>query len=88
MGALPKAKSLPPLEQVIVPTFTRGAVSQARPVVVVVAGQPGAGKTQIADLVQAALDRRGGAVRICRDLYKSANSGTPSSSPTTSAPPA
>ncbi|MCY0954245.1 zeta toxin family protein [Streptomyces sp. H27-S2] len=74
MAALPEAESLQELEQVIVPTFTRGAVSQARPVVVVVAGQPGAGKTQIADLVQAALDRRGGAVRICRDLYKSAHS--------------
>ncbi|MGV9248756.1 zeta toxin family protein [Streptomyces sp. NPDC003710] len=37
---------------------------------VVVAGQPGAGKTQIADLVQAVLDRCGGAVRVGRDLYK------------------
>ncbi|MFC8095745.1 zeta toxin family protein [Streptomyces sp. NPDC057301] len=40
---------------------------------VVVAGQPGAGKAQIADLVQAALNRRGGAVRIGRDLYKPAH---------------
>ncbi|MEU6444962.1 zeta toxin family protein [Streptomyces sp. NPDC047046] len=37
---------------------------------VVVAGQPGAGKTRIADLVQAVLDRRGGAVRVGQDLYK------------------
>ncbi|WP_329374927.1 zeta toxin family protein [Streptomyces sp. NBC_01483] len=36
----------------------------------VVGGQPGAGKTQIANLVQAVLDRRGGTVRIGRDLYK------------------
>ncbi|MGW1910334.1 zeta toxin family protein [Streptomyces sp. NPDC002076] len=74
LGPLPEAESLQTLEQVIIPAFTRGAVSQCHPVVVVVAGQPGAGKTQIADLVQAALDRRGGAVRICSDLYKSAHS--------------
>ncbi|MFB7825316.1 zeta toxin family protein [Streptomyces hydrogenans] len=55
------------------PNWTRGAVPQERPVVVVVAGQPGAGKTAIADLVQAALERRGGAVRIGRDLYKPAH---------------
>ncbi|MFD0396433.1 zeta toxin family protein [Streptomyces nogalater] len=61
------------LEQVIIPSVTKGAVHQSRPVVVVVAGQPGAGKTEIADLVQAALDRRGGAVRIGRDLYKPAH---------------
>ncbi len=73
-GALPEAESRQALEQVIVPTFTRGAVPQSHPVVVVVAGQPGAGKTQIADLIQAALNRRGGAVRICSDLYKTAHS--------------
>ncbi|MFD5512133.1 zeta toxin family protein [Streptomyces sp. NPDC127051] len=33
-------------------------------------GQPGAGKTKIADLVQLVLDRRGGSVRVARDLYK------------------
>ncbi|MEU7553158.1 zeta toxin family protein [Streptomyces sp. NPDC044571] len=57
----------------LLPQWTSGAVPQGRPVVVVVAGQPGAGKTQIADLIQAALDRRGGAVRICSDLYKTAH---------------
>ncbi|MFD7094077.1 zeta toxin family protein [Streptomyces xanthophaeus] len=46
---------------------------QRQPVVVFVAGQPGAGKTAVADLVQAALDRRGRAVRIGRDLYKTAH---------------
>ncbi|MFD9047836.1 zeta toxin family protein [Streptomyces zaomyceticus] len=55
------------------PHWTQGAVPQERPVVVVVAGPPGAGKTRVADLIQAALDRRGGAVRICRDLYKNAH---------------
>jgi len=58
------------LTRVILPAWTRGAVRQDRPVVVVVGAQPGAGKTEVADLVQAALDRRGGAVRIGSDLYK------------------
>jgi predicted kinase len=43
---------------------------------VIAGGQPGAGKTTVADLVQAALDRRGGAVRIGRDLYKVALAAT------------
>ncbi len=73
LEALPESESRRVLEQVIIPAATTGAVRQSRPVAVVVAGQPGAGKTAIADLVQAALDRRGGAVRICRDLYKAAH---------------
>ncbi|MET9819772.1 zeta toxin family protein [Streptomyces sp. NPDC006355] len=52
------------LHRVILPAVRQSAVVQARPVVVVVAGQPGAGKTEIADLVQTVLDRRGGAVRV------------------------
>ncbi|MEU1133623.1 zeta toxin family protein [Streptomyces sp. NPDC005900] len=73
LAALSESESRQVLEQVIIPAATTGAVRQSRPVAVVVAGQPGAGKTAIADLVQAALDRRGGAVRICRDLYKAAH---------------
>ncbi|MGW0538155.1 zeta toxin family protein [Streptomyces sp. NPDC003032] len=61
------------LEGVILPAATASAVPQARPVVVIVGGQPGAGKTKVADLVQAALRQRGGAVRIGRDLYKAAH---------------
>ncbi|MGK5629153.1 zeta toxin family protein [Streptomyces sp. URMC 123] len=61
------------LEGIILPAATEGAVRQERPVVVVVGGQPGAGKTGIADLVEAVLDRRGGAVRIARDRYKAAH---------------
>ncbi|MCQ8194638.1 zeta toxin family protein [Streptomyces rugosispiralis] len=61
------------LHQVILPAWTKGAVRQDRPTVVIVGGQPGAGKTAIADLVQAALNRRGGAVRIGSDLYKAAH---------------
>ncbi|MEU7444244.1 zeta toxin family protein [Streptomyces sp. NPDC044780] len=61
------------LERVILPAWTKGAVRQDRPIVVVVGGQPGAGKTAIADLVHAALDARGGAVRVGSDLYKAAH---------------
>ncbi|MGW3563505.1 zeta toxin family protein [Streptomyces sp. NPDC000941] len=61
------------LHQVILPTWTKSAVRQDRPTVVVVGGQPGAGKTAVADIVQAALNRRGGAVRIGSDLYKAAH---------------
>lgn len=76
-GAVPAMLSerehLEVLNRTILPTATRGAVRQQRPVVVVVAGQPGAGKTPVADLVQAVLDQRGGAVRIGQDLYKPAH---------------
>ncbi|TGZ12411.1 hypothetical protein DV517_75060 [Streptomyces sp. S816] len=67
---LPDEKLTDVLKRVILPGATRDAVRQQQPVVVVVAGQPGAGKTRIADLVQAALDRRGGSVRISPDPYK------------------
>lgn len=69
-AVLSERESFHVLHRVILPAATRDAVTQSRPVVVVVAGQPGAGKTRIADLVQAVLDRRGGAVRVGRDLYK------------------
>ncbi|MFF5491545.1 zeta toxin family protein [Streptomyces virginiae] len=61
------------LHRLILPAATKSAVAQEHPVVVVVSGPSGAGKTEVADLVQAALDRRGGAVRIGRDLYKAAH---------------
>ncbi|MEU1350346.1 zeta toxin family protein [Streptomyces sp. NPDC005795] len=70
---LPAGESLDVLQRLILPASTKGAVRQEHPVVVIVGGQPGAGKTEIADLVQACLARRGGAVRICRDLYKPAH---------------
>ncbi|MEV7470863.1 zeta toxin family protein [Streptomyces kronopolitis] len=55
----------------VLPGVLDGAVPQpARPVVVFVAGQPGSGKTMVVDLVHAALQRRGGAVRVDRDAYK------------------
>ncbi|GFH81526.1 hypothetical protein Sgou_61960 [Streptomyces gougerotii] len=61
------------LERVLLPAAAEGTVAQRRPVVVIVGGQPGAGKTKVADLVEAALGQRGGAVRIGRDLYKAAH---------------
>ncbi|MER7688426.1 zeta toxin family protein [Streptomyces sp. NPDC097610] len=63
-GELPRRRRTPPI-------LTSQAVHQQRPVVVAVAGQPGARKTTLADLIAAVLDRRGGAVRVGRDLYKS-----------------
>jgi pantothenate kinase-related protein Tda10 len=54
----------------ILPTWTKDAARQEHPVVVIVCGQPGAGKDLIGDLIQAVLDRRGGAVRIGSHLYK------------------
>ncbi|TXS35430.1 hypothetical protein EAO77_36750, partial [Streptomyces sp. t39] len=70
---LPDRESRAVLRRVILPTAAASAAPQARPVVVFVGGQPGAGKTNAADLVQAALGRRGGSVRIGRDLYKAAH---------------
>ncbi|MFG3532721.1 zeta toxin family protein [Streptomyces sp. NPDC047917] len=53
--------------------WTAGAVAQERPLAVFVAGPPGSGKTTLADLLHASLARRGGAVRIGSDLYKTAH---------------
>ncbi|MGW7579236.1 zeta toxin family protein [Streptomyces sp. NPDC054765] len=64
------------LAGIVLPSVLDGAVPQprtGRPVVVFVAGQPGSGKTLVVDLVHAALQRRGGAVRVDRDAYKDAH---------------
>ncbi|GGY79032.1 ATP/GTP-binding protein [Streptomyces omiyaensis] len=58
------------LAEVIAPKLLAGAVAQEHPVVVFVAGQAGSGKTLVMDLVHAALEQRGGAVRVDRDGYK------------------
>ncbi|MFF9345601.1 zeta toxin family protein [Streptomyces sp. NPDC014734] len=52
------------LHRLILPAAAKKAVRQDQPVVV--GGPPGAGKTAVADLAQAALDHCGGAVRIGR----------------------
>ncbi|MFF7459082.1 zeta toxin family protein [Kitasatospora sp. NPDC008115] len=70
---LSEAESLAVLEGVVLPAATAGAVAQEQPVVVLVAGQPGSGKTTLGDLLHAVLDVRGGAVRIGADLYKAAH---------------
>ncbi|TGG78529.1 Zeta toxin family protein [Streptomyces albus] len=54
----------------VLPGAVHGAVPQEHPVVVFVAGQAGSGKTAVMDLVQTALQPRGGAVRVDRDAYK------------------
>nr|WP_272923294.1 zeta toxin family protein [Streptomyces sp. SID5606] len=72
-AVLPARESRAVLRRVILPAAAASAVPQARPVVVFVGGQPRTGKTNTADLVSAALRRRGGSVRIGRDLYKAAH---------------
>ncbi|MFJ2419950.1 zeta toxin family protein [Streptomyces brevispora] len=57
----------------ILPAWTRGAVPQDRPVVVIVAGPAGSGKSHLCDFLLAVLNRRGRAVLIGRDLYKRAH---------------
>lgn len=54
----------------ILAVAARGAVRQEQPVVLFVAGPPGSGKTVVSDILHAVLDRRGGGVRVCSDLYK------------------
>ncbi|AYG77956.1 Toxin zeta [Streptomyces hundungensis] len=58
------------LNNLILPDWTRGAVRQEQPVLIVVAGPPGSSKTAVADVIHAGLGQRGGAVRIGSDLYK------------------
>ncbi|AXK37814.1 ATP/GTP-binding protein [Streptomyces armeniacus] len=56
-------------DELIVPSYLGGIVPQERPVAVYVLGQPGAGKSQAADLVQHAMAGRG-ATRIAGDDLK------------------
>ncbi|MGW1364497.1 zeta toxin family protein [Streptomyces chartreusis] len=68
--ALSEQESSAVLNQLVLPAAVHGAVRQHQPVVVFVAGQAGSGKTLVVDLVHAALQRRGGAVRVDRDTFK------------------
>nr|WP_206313409.1 zeta toxin family protein [Streptomyces coryli] len=58
------------LHRQILPRALAGAVRQDRPVVVFVAGQPGAGKSTAGGWICKALSARGGAVQISRDKYR------------------
>ncbi|MEU5053532.1 zeta toxin family protein [Streptomyces sp. NPDC021096] len=57
----------------ILPAWTKDAARQDRPVALFVSGPPGSGKTMLAGLLHTALDHRGGAVLVGRDLYKAAH---------------
>ena len=54
----------------ITPEELAHGVPQESPVVVFVAGQPGAGKTMTTESVKRAVDRRGGAIVVNSDFYK------------------
>lgn len=54
----------------VVPRQLARAVSQEQPVLVVVGGQTGAGKTATTDMIKRLLDRRGGAIDNNLDFYK------------------
>lgn len=69
-GALPANEARERLTARILPRWTSAAAAHTQPVAVLVADQPGAGKTMAGDWVQAALERRGPVVRVCSDLYK------------------
>ncbi|MFJ2833589.1 zeta toxin family protein [Streptomyces sp. NPDC087263] len=55
----------------ILPAWTKDAVPQDQPVAVLVGGPAGSGKSTACQVLKAVLDRRGGAVLIGPDLYKS-----------------
>lgn len=57
----------------ILPAWTRDAVPQKQPVVILVAGPPGSGKSTACQVLKTMLDQRGGAVLVGRDLYKCAH---------------
>ncbi|WP_327359839.1 zeta toxin family protein [Streptomyces sp. NBC_01304] len=70
---LPDGQHQDILANVILPAWTTNAVAQEQPVVVLVAGPPGSGKSTLCTLLKAVLDQRGGAVLIDRDVYKAAH---------------
>ncbi|MEU9062422.1 zeta toxin family protein [Streptomyces sp. NPDC048430] len=61
------------LRSQILPLWAGRAVTQTWPVVLLIAGPPGSGKSTACEVLKAALDRRGGSVLIGRDLYKPAH---------------
>jgi energy-coupling factor transporter ATP-binding protein EcfA2 len=57
-------------QEEIVPDLLTGSEPQARPTVVFLVGQHGAGKSRVARMVAGALNKRGGFVDLDSDLYK------------------
>lgn len=70
---LPEPEHKEILTSQILPACTKGAVPQEQPVAVLVGGPPGSGKSTACQVLKEMLDRRGGAVLIGPDLYKSAH---------------
>lgn len=67
---LPDEQSQRIFREEIAPEELAHGVTQDQPVVVFVAGQPGAGKTMTTDSVKRELDQRGGAIVVNSDFYK------------------
>lgn len=67
---LPEAESKRIFAEKIIPKELARGVPQEQPVVVFVAGQPGAGKTKTTDAIKRRLDQRGGAIVVNSDFYK------------------
>ncbi|MEV7783610.1 zeta toxin family protein [Kitasatospora sp. NPDC088351] len=72
-AVLPDTERSQVLSGVILPAWAGGAMPQEEPVVLLVAGPPGSGKTTLGDLLLPVISRRGGAVRVGADLYKAAH---------------
>ncbi|MFI6658189.1 zeta toxin family protein [Streptomyces sp. NPDC050523] len=70
---LPEPEHEEILTSQILPAWTKSAVPQKQPVVVLVGGPPGSGKSTACQVLKEILDRRGGSVLIGPDLYKSAH---------------
>ncbi|MFD8638330.1 zeta toxin family protein [Streptomyces sp. NPDC059533] len=54
----------------IVPDLLEGRATQETPTVIVLIGQPGAGKSRLTHMIATALNRHGGFVDVDSDLYK------------------
>ncbi|MEW2134837.1 zeta toxin family protein [Streptomyces sp. NPDC005435] len=69
-AVLPEKSHRDLLITTILPVVAQTAAAQTSPVAVLVAGQPGVGKSTFADLVHRTLAPHGDAVRVCGDDYK------------------
>ncbi|GAA0445006.1 zeta toxin family protein [Streptomyces sp. NPDC046215] len=67
---LPEAENRRIFAEGIVPEQLSGRTPQATPTVVVLLGQPGAGKTRVAHMLVGTLNKRGGFIDVDSDLYK------------------